>query len=157
MTNNDVLRSFRYALELDNATLVEYFALADVEVPLSYLASLQKKDDEQGFEPMSDELLERLLDGFIAKHRGHREPTSEPQPPEALSNNRILRALKIALTLKDTDLVTIMELAGTLVTKSELNALFRRQDHRNYQPCGDQFLRTFLRGLALYHRRGRKL
>jgi uncharacterized protein YehS (DUF1456 family) len=158
VTNNDVLRSFRYALELDNATLVEYFALADVEMPLSYLASLLKKDDEDGFEPMTDELLGRLLDGFVVKHRGKREPpTDTTAEPTALTNNRILRSLKIALELKDTDLVAIMELASVLVTKSELGALFRREDHRNYQPCGDQFLRSFLRGLGLWHRRGRKL
>ena len=159
MTNNDVLRSFRYALELDNATLVEYFALADVEMPLSFLASLLKKEDEPGFEPLDDELLGRLLDGFIVKHRGRRTESAEParEPELELSNNRILRSLKIALGLKDSDLVGIMKLAGVLVSKSELSALFRREGHRNYQPCGDQFLRNFLRGLGLWHRQGRKV
>jgi uncharacterized protein YehS (DUF1456 family) len=158
VTNNDVLRSLRYALELDNATLVEYFALADVEMPLTFLASLLKKDDELGFEPLSDELLGRLLDGLIAKLRGPRDPGRAVAPEAAgeLTNNRILRSLRIGLGLKDTEVLAIMQLAGVTVSKSELGALFRREDHRNYQPCGDQFLRNFLKGLALWHRRGRK-
>lgn len=158
MTNNDVLRSFRYALELDNAALVECFALADVEMPLSFLASLLKKDEEEGFEPMSDELLGRLLDGFVIKRRGRREQADKPAEPQGpLSNNRILRSLRIALELKDTDIVAIMEEAGVPVSKSELGALFRREDHRNYQPCGDQFLRNFVRGLGTWHRRGQRI
>ena len=154
MTNNDVLRSLRYALELDNKTLVEYFALADVEMPLTFLASLLKKDDESGFEPLSDELLVRLLEGFVLKLRGPREgePARPEQAPAALTNNQILRSLRIGLGLKDTDVLAIMQLAGVTVSKSELGALFRREDHRNYQPCGDQFLRNFLKGTAQWHR-----
>jgi uncharacterized protein YehS (DUF1456 family) len=169
VTNNDVLRSLRYALELDNATLVDYFALADVEMPLTFLASLLKKEDEPGFEPLTDELLGLLLDGFIAKLRGPRadlpSPGQEPraalperalEPPGALTNNRVLRSLRIGLGLKDTDVLSIMQLAGVTISKSELGALFRREDHRNYQPCGDQFLRNFLRGTGLWHRQGRR-
>lgn len=157
MTNNDVLRSFRYALELDNAALAGYFALGLADVSLPSLAAFLKKDDEPGFRPMDDDLLGRLFDGFVIAHRGPRSPTSESPRPAALTNNRILRAFKIALELKDTDLVGIMDLASVRVSKSELSALFRREDHRNYQPCGDQFLRNFLRGLGLWHRRGRRL
>jgi uncharacterized protein YehS (DUF1456 family) len=159
VTNNDVLRSLRYALELDNATLVDYFALADVEVPLTFLASLLKKDDEPGFEPMDDELLSRLLDGFIIKLRGPRDagPDKAAEPAGPLTNNRILRALRIGLGLKDTEVLAVVQLAGVTVTKSELGALFRREDHRNYQPCGDQFLRNFIRGLGLWHRQGRRV
>lgn len=154
MTNNDVLRSLRYALELDNGTLVEYFALADVDMPLTFLASLLKKDDEPGFEPLDDELLVRLLDGLVTKLRGPRtEASTRPvEPPGPLTNNRILRSLRIGLGLKDTDVLGIMQLAGVTVSKSELGALFRREDHRNYQPCGDQFLRNFLKGTALWRR-----
>jgi uncharacterized protein YehS (DUF1456 family) len=59
--------------------------------------------------------------------------------------------------VKDSDVVAVFELAGVTVTKSELGALFRREEHRNYHPCGDQFLRNFLRGLAIFHRRGRRI
>lgn len=154
MTNNDVLRRFRYALELDNLTLLAIFRLAGVELAPEQLASMLKSEEEVGFEPVSDELLGRFLDGFILKQRGPRprQPGFDHEAPADLSNNRVLRAIKIGLELKDVDILAIMELASTPISKTELSALFRREDHRNYQPCGNQFLRNFLKGLALWHR-----
>jgi uncharacterized protein YehS (DUF1456 family) len=156
MTNNDVLRRLLYALELDNMTVLSCFREADVPVAPERLAGMLKAEEEPGFVPLGDALLARFLDGFVARRRGKREPapaaerTDEPAPD--LSNNRILRAIKIGLELRDVDILAIMELAGTPISKTELSALFRREDHRNYQPCGNQFLRNFLKGLALWHR-----
>jgi uncharacterized protein YehS (DUF1456 family) len=162
MTNNDVLRSLRYALELDNNTLVALIAAASdggVQLPLRQLASMLKNDDEAGFAPMPDALLGLVLDGLIVKQRGKREsaPGAPAAKAEALTNNRILRALRIAFALKDSDLVEVFALAEVTVSKSELGALFRREEHRNYQPCGDQFLRNFLRGLGLFYRQWRRV
>ena len=39
---------------------------------------------------------------------------------------------------------------GVEVSNSELSAVMRREGHRNYKPCGDRYLRNFLRGLAEY-------
>jgi uncharacterized protein YehS (DUF1456 family) len=157
VTNNDILRSFRYALELDNPALLECLALSGAKVSLAELAAMLKHEEEPGFEPLPDDLLQALLDGFVIKLRGKREPKpgEKPEPPARLSNNRVLRSLRIALELKDADMLHILELAGMPVTKAELNALFRREDHRNYQPAGNQLLRNFLKGLALWHRKGR--
>ena len=69
-----------------------------------------------------------------------------------LSNNDILKKIRIALELKDDDIVNILKLADFEISKSELNALFRRDDHPNYMPCGDQLLRNFLNGLITYKR-----
>jgi len=69
-----------------------------------------------------------------------------------LSNNDILKKLRIALELKDDDIIHILKLADFTVTKSELGALFRRDDHPNYVECGDQLLRNFLQGLIIYKR-----
>lgn len=156
MNNNDVLRTLRYALELDNHSLLAIFSLRQVSLSARELAAMLKGDEEEGFVPLSDELLGKLLDGLIVRERGVREDApDEPRRAAELSNNRILRALRIALELKDTDVIAILGLAGVKVTKAEIGALFRREDHRNYQPCGDQFLRNFLRGLGLWHRQGR--
>lgn len=158
MTNNDVLRTLRYALELDNGKLIELFAQGGVKLSLRQLASMLKNEDEPGFAPLTDEGLGALLDGFVMALRGPRpQGVGSPQAAEALTNNRILRALRIGLALKDTDVAAIMGLAGVSVSKAELGALFRREDHRNYQPCGNQFLRSFLRGLGIWHRSGRPL
>lgn len=69
-----------------------------------------------------------------------------------LTNNDILKKLRVALQLKDEDIVDILRLADFEVTKSELGALFRNPDHPNYRECGDQLLRNFLNGLIIYKR-----
>jgi uncharacterized protein YehS (DUF1456 family) len=33
-----------------------------------------------------------------------------------------------------------------------LGAIFRKEDHPNFKPCGDQILRNFLNGLIIYKR-----
>lgn len=69
-----------------------------------------------------------------------------------LSNNDILKKLRVALELKDEDVVKILKLVDFDISKSELNALYRKPDHPNYKACGDQLLRNFLNGLIIYKR-----
>jgi uncharacterized protein YehS (DUF1456 family) len=162
MTNNDVLRTLRYALDLDNTELLALFALADLQLSWNDLDALLRNDDDPDVVVLSDPLLGHLLDGLVIKHRGKREsapgqPPTQREPLTMLSNNRILQALRIALELKDTDMRAILEQGGMAISKAELAALFRREGHRNYQPCGDQILRNFLRGLGMWHRNGRPL
>lgn len=67
----------------------------------------------------------------------------------ALTNNDILKKLRVALAYKDEDIVEVMKLVDFEVSKSELSALFRKEDHDKYMECGDQFLRNFLNGLVI--------
>ncbi len=69
-----------------------------------------------------------------------------------LTNNDILKKLRVALQLKDEDIIKILKLADFEISKSELNALFRNPTHPNYKECGDQLLRNFLNGLIIYKR-----
>ena len=69
-----------------------------------------------------------------------------------LTNNDILKKSRVALELRDDDIIEILKLNDFEITKSELNALFRKEDHPNYVPCGDQLLRNFLNGLITYKR-----
>lgn len=72
-----------------------------------------------------------------------------------MTNNDILKKLRVALKLKNTDIIEILKLVDFRVTESELGALFRSEDHPNYKECGDQILRNFLNGLIV-HLRGPK-
>ncbi|MEI6880179.1 MAG: DUF1456 family protein [Bacteroidetes bacterium] len=72
-----------------------------------------------------------------------------------MSNNDILKKLRVALQLKNTDIIEILKLVDFKITESELGAFFRKEDHPNYKPCGDQILRNFLNGLVI-HLRGPK-
>ena len=72
-----------------------------------------------------------------------------------MTNNDILKKLRVALHLRDDQIVEILKLVDFNISKSELGAFFRKEDHPNYQECGDQVLRNFLNGLII-HMRGRQ-
>ena len=72
-----------------------------------------------------------------------------------MSNNDILKKLRVALQLRDDQIVEILKLVDFNITKSELGAFFRKEDHPNYKDCGDQVLRNFLNGLII-HLRGKQ-
>ena len=69
-----------------------------------------------------------------------------------MTNNDIFKKLRVAHKLRDEDIVKILELVDFRISKSELNAFFRREDHPNYVECGDQILRNFLNGLVIHLR-----
>jgi len=69
-----------------------------------------------------------------------------------LTNNDILKKIRVALKLRDTDIVNILKLADFEITDSQLSAIFRKEDHAKYVKCGDQILRRFLNGLIIKYR-----
>ena len=96
--------------------------------------------------------FELFLNGLIASKRG---PASQEWPLELNdenANNLLLKKVKIALTLKNEDMLDILDEAGVSISKSELSAVLRKEGHRNYKPCGDRYARNFLKGLAFRYR-----
>ncbi len=151
MTNNDLLRRLRYALKLNGESIAGICALGGGDIgPLDVL-KLLKKEEEPGFVVCDDRVMAAFLDGLIIYRRGAREQRSDmlTSPPAVLDNNLILRKIRIALELNEEAMRAILAKAGIQLSKSELSAMFRGQGHRNYKPCGDQFLRNFIRGLTL--------
>ncbi len=69
-----------------------------------------------------------------------------------MSNNDIMKKLRVAMKFTDDDIVAVLKLADFNVSKTELSAIFRAEDHPNFKPCGDQILRNFLNGLIIYKR-----
>ena len=69
-----------------------------------------------------------------------------------MTNNDILKKLRVALHLRNDEIIEILNLVDFKVTQSELGALFRKEDHPNYRECGDQLLRNFLNGLIIHLR-----
>jgi uncharacterized protein YehS (DUF1456 family) len=69
-----------------------------------------------------------------------------------LSNNDILKKLRVALSLKNDDIIKILELADFKISKGALGDIFRNQDHPGCVEAGDQLLRNFLNGLVIYKR-----
>ncbi len=69
-----------------------------------------------------------------------------------LSNNDILKKLRVALSLRNEDIVEILSLVDFEMSKGALGDLFRNEDHPGYVEAGDQVLRNFLNGLIIYKR-----
>jgi len=69
-----------------------------------------------------------------------------------MSNNDILKKLRVALELNNEEIIKILGLVNFKIGKSELGDMFRSNDHPNFKACGDQILRNFLNGLVIYKR-----
>jgi len=69
-----------------------------------------------------------------------------------LSNNDILKKLRVALSLRNDEIIEILSLVDFEITKGALGDLFRNEDHPGYVEAGDQILRNFLNGLIIYKR-----
>ncbi|UFS69841.1 DUF1456 family protein [Geomonas sp. RF6] len=154
MNCNDVIRRVRYALSLNNTAMVEIFRLVGHSVKQSEITSYLRKEGEEGYQECSEQTLCLFLDGLILKKRGAQSATKGDPPGSAipLSNNAILKKIRVALQLKDGDIMDVLRLAQVKLSKSEVNAFFRAEGHENYKPCGDQVLRNFLKGLTIRYR-----
>lgn len=152
MNNNAILRKVRYTFDYNDDKIVSIFKLADVEVERSQVTKWLKKDDHEEFENLNDKQLATFLNGFINLRRGKREG-EQPKPEKNLNNNLILRKLKIALNLKDTDILELLDLADFRLGKSELSAFFRKPTHQHFRLCKDQVLRNFLMGMQLKYKK----
>lgn len=69
-----------------------------------------------------------------------------------MSNNDILKKLRVALSLRNDDIIEILKLVDFEISKGALGDLFRNPDHSGYVEAGDQILRNFLNGLIIYKR-----
>jgi uncharacterized protein YehS (DUF1456 family) len=148
MLNNDVLRSLRYMLDVSDAKMVEIVELGGKTVSEQEITAVLKKDDEPGYQDCPDDLLAHALDGLVYFKRGKDESRPAPALELPVSNNQVLKKLRVAFELKDEDIHAIMRSVDFEVSKPEMSALFRKAGTSNYRVCGDQFLRNFLKGLT---------
>jgi uncharacterized protein YehS (DUF1456 family) len=148
MTHNDVLRTLRYLLNVSDVALAGIIRLGGREVSRAAIVSFLKKEDDAGYQACGDEVMAHFLNGLVIYKRG-KDESRPPQPVERpVTNNTVLKKLRVAFELKDGDIVALLDRSGLKVSKTELGAFFRRPDHRNYRECGDQLLRSLLKGLA---------
>lgn len=148
MTNNDILARLRYLFNYNDLKVVELYKLAGSEIQESDVINWLKKEEEPSYIAMSDKELASFLNGLIIEKRGEKEGP-QPEPEEFLTNNNILRKLKIALNLKSEDILELFALIDKKVSKPELSSFFRNPDHSSYRPLMDQYLRNFLTALQL--------
>jgi uncharacterized protein YehS (DUF1456 family) len=149
MRNNDILRSLRYMLKINNAKMADLCGSAGYLVTHEEFEDFLQGESDDETPDSPDEVVAYLLDGLIISNRG-KDP-NRPSPPLDLpmTNNLVLKKLRVAFQLQEQDMLNILESSGFKIGKSELSALMRKRDHGNYRECGDQVLRNFLKGLTL--------
>ncbi|MGL4946874.1 MAG: DUF1456 family protein [Cetobacterium sp.] len=152
MTNNDVLRRVRYALRINDKAMLEVFKLGGVTISLEELTPLLSKQEDENFKSCSNQRLVEFLNGLITYKRGVQK-NAAPKAEEAMPNNKninnyILRKLRIALDFKSDDMIDAFKTGGIVMSESELSAIFRRPDHKNYREAGDKYVRIFIKGIT---------
>ncbi|RJE74827.1 DUF1456 family protein [Reichenbachiella sp. MSK19-1] len=156
MTNNDILRRVRYALDLNDAQMVAIFGLNEQVVTKAQVKAWLTKNEEPGFVELPDRDLSNFLDGLITDKRGKKEG-AKPITTTRLNNNIIFRKLRIAMNLDEAATLALYELADMPISRHELSAFFRNPKQPQYRSCQDQFLRNFLNGLQIKLRAEEKL
>lgn len=151
MDNNDILRKIRYVFDFGDDKMIEIFKLAELEVTRAQVSDWLKKEDDPEFKGILDYQLATFLNGLITLKRGKKEGP-QPVAEKKLNNNIVFRKLKIALNLRDEDILEIFKLVDLRISKTELSAFFRNPKQSQYKPCKDQFLRNFLHGMQLKYR-----
>jgi len=146
MKNNELLQSICNALELAEEDLGALLALCGHAIdPQSDPKSELKQ--QSLLQECSNMQLRCALEGLIIAERG---PRSDGKPPEindeVLSNNEVLKKLRIALNMQEEDMLLVFEEGGATLTPGELSALFRKQSNKHFRTCSDELLLQFLAG-----------
>ncbi len=155
MNNNDVIRKIRFIFDYSDDLMIKLFANAGATVTRAEISDWLKKDEDENFKPIYDHQLSTFLNGFIVDKRGKQDGVQIVNEKK-LNNNQIFRKIKIALSLKDTDILEMYDLVDLRVGKHELSAIFRKPEQHQYRLCKDQFLRNFLLGLQFKIKGGQR-
>jgi len=147
---NEILYKIVKALNLDNKMVLEIYSLANYNISDLEIDSILKRKQDEGFRACSYEELGAFLDGLITFKRGESSKKSGDEVVE-LTNNLILKKLRIALELKESEVEIIFGLADIEFSKQQLSSLFRKESHKNFKLCSDDILIAFLDGLNEFY------
>jgi len=151
MRNDDTIQSIRYILDLDDITIAHILKLRGYtpkreEITAIFNSGNAPDGDKE--KDCSHELMAYFLDGLIYYLRGKSDDHPVRPFKTPVTNNMVLKKLRVAFKLQEDDMHEIMESAGFSISKHEMSALFRSRGSKNYRECGDQILRYFLKGLT---------
>ncbi len=150
MDNNELLRRLRYALQVDDPVARRLFRQGGLEISVENVVAWRLKDDDDDYIACPNEAISAFLAGLIVEKRGAQEGKPVAKPGNTrVENNTVLKLVRIALSMRSDDVLACMIAGGAKLSASEVNALMRKPDSRNYRQCGDQVLRQFIKGVAL--------
>jgi uncharacterized protein YehS (DUF1456 family) len=151
LKTNDILYKIVKALNLDRESILQAYTLAEYNMNETHLSNLLKRQFDEGFELCSYEELGLFLDGLVLLKRGPNPKPANPDEVIELTNNLILKKLRIALELKEMETEIIFGLAEVELSKQQLASLFRKEGNKNFKTCSDELLNSFLDGLDEFY------
>ncbi len=151
MKTNDILYKIQKALNLSQEEMLEAYKLADYKMEATHLDSLLKRRQEEGSKLCSYEELGVFLDGLVILKRGPNPKKKNDDKVVELTNNLILKKLRIALELKEAETEIIFSLGEAELSKQQLASLFRKEGHKNFKECSDELLMAFLDGMDEFY------
>lgn len=157
MKTNDILYKISKALTLTKEEILEIYRLEGYEMSPEHLEALLKKRVDKEFELCSYEELGVFLDGLVTLKRGPSPKRPNDDEAVPLTNNLILKKLRIALELKEPEMEIIFGLGEVTLSKQELKSLFRKEEHKNFKACSDELLDAFLDGLDEFYYTGEEI
>ncbi len=153
ISTNEILYRIQKALHLSIDEMLEAYKLENYKMLEPHLKDLLKRRQEPGFMLCSYEELGVFLDGLVTLKRGP-SPKKKDDEVIELTNNLILKKLRIALELKEAETEIIFSLADIELTKQQLASLFRKETHKNFKPCSSELLMAFIEGLDEFYYTG---
>jgi uncharacterized protein YehS (DUF1456 family) len=147
INTNEILYKIQKALNLTSDDMLKAYGLEDYTMEATHLESLLMRRQEKDFKICSYEELGIFLDGLVSLKRGVSPKKQNDDEAVELTNNLILKKLRIALELKDAQMGEILSLADVNLSKQQLASLFRNESHKNYRECSDELLIAFTEGL----------
>ncbi len=157
LNTNEIFYRIQKALNLTHEEIIQAYKLEDYSMEASRLASLLSRRQDKAFQLCSYEELGVFLDGLVSLKRGPSPKKSDDNEAVELSNNLILKKLRIALELKETETEIIFGLADIELSKQQLASLFRKESHKNFKECSDELLMAFLDGLDEFYYSGEEI
>ena len=153
-STNEILFRIQKALNLSQDEMIEAYKFAEYNIEVSHLENLLKRHQDKGYEVCSYEELGVFLDGLVTLKRGENPNKSKNDKEVSLTNNLILKKLRVALEMKEPEIEIVFGLAEVELSKQQLASLFRKETHKNFKPCSDELLMSFIEGLDEYNYSG---
>ncbi|MDQ7085482.1 MAG: DUF1456 family protein [Sulfurovum sp.] len=157
INTNEILYKIQKTLKLSQKDILTIYALEAYDIEETHVAKLLLRHQEEDFVLCSYEELGVFLDALVTYKRGPSPKKAENTAPIELSNNLILKKLRIALELKEAEIAIILGLADITLSKQQLSSLFRKEGHKNFKPCSDTLLMSFLEGLDEFYYEGKEV
>lgn len=77
--------------------------------------------------------MAHFLNGLIFFRRGKNDDLPPPPLEKKVTNNVMLKKLRVAFALREDDMLAIYQSVDFRISKPEITAIFRKPDHKNYR------------------------